>query len=131
MSLNKIRPFLRFKVLTHLNVHSGCDSWSEEKSVKFFGGILDLSRSFLAGNPHVGAAARGTLPFGATAPYSTPGTSNDSCIGGPSPVCSPNGFGSIGISHETHRGRILHHPRAALRFLGTSLRDSLAHCMGV
>ena len=82
-------------VVTHLNIHSGCDSWDERSAVAYFRDALPLTSAFLEANPHVGAASREVDTHGSQPTHLT------------------------GASHETHRGRILHHPYATLRLLET------------
>ena len=67
--------------MTHLNVHSGCDSWGERGAMRYFNDALPLTSAFLEANPHVGAATREVDTHGSQPTHLT------------------------GVSHETHRGR--------------------------
>ena len=67
-------------VVTHVNVHSGCDSWDERGAMRYFNDALPLTSAFLEANPHVGAATREVDTHGSQPTHLT------------------------GLSHETHRG---------------------------
>jgi len=80
-------------VVTHMNLHGGCDSWDERAQASYWNDALPLVSAFLEEHQHVGAAGREADVFGSRPTHLT------------------------GASHETHRGRILHHPYATLRAL--------------
>jgi len=105
-----------------VNVHGGCDSWSEPTAAAFLADAVSL----LGNHGFLRCAARAS----ATRNGSTRASKDALPIVGPS-ASSVSPLAPVSASFETHRGRCLFNPHATLRLLGhrTSFYDEYSNSL--